>query len=210
MKAAYHIQITTTALQSRVSPRALEAILHANLGQDGWEGLLFHPEFHFDESRFQDGENYLVAQRESAYAALKKDDPAPAWQAYGRLSHAAQDFYAHSNYVRLFLEAHPHSLPPQIDPLIPEILGDSRLHSGHVAWGWELIAYFLPPLAVRLRDRIPPNTHAGMNLDHPGRGSLFEFALQAAIQRTLYEFRFLLESLNAPARQLFCDLPGEG
>lgn len=209
MKAAYHIQITTTALQSLVSRRALQAIVSANLGQDGWEGLFFHPEFHFDESRFQDGKNYLAAQRESANSALLNGDPVPAWQAFGRLTHAAQDFYAHSNYVRLFLETHPHSLASQIDPLIPAILADPRLHSGHVAWGWELIAYFLPNLAVRLRDRIPVNTHAGMNLDHPGRGPFFDYALQAAIQRTVYEFRIFLEPLDSPARQLFHDLPGD-
>ncbi len=207
MKAAYHIQITTTALQSLISPRALEEVVRANLGQDGWEGLFFHPEFHFDESRFQVGENYLAAQRELAFSALIKGEHAPAWQAFGRLSHAAQDFYAHSNYVRLFLEVHPHRAPSQIDPMIPAILNDPRLHSGHVAWGWELIAYFLPSLAARLRDRIPANSHAGMNLDHPERGPLFDFALQAAIQRTVYEFRSLLEPLDTPARQLFCDLP---
>lgn len=208
MKAAYHRQITTAALHSLVSPRALEAILAANLSQDGWEGLFFHPEFHFDESRFQDGDNYLAARRDQARTALLQGDPAPAWQAFGRLSHAAQDFYAHSNYVRLFLEAHPPSLPSQIDPLAPAILNDPRLHSGHVAWGWELIAYFLPNLAVRLRHRIPANTHAGMNLDHPGRGPLFDFAVQAAIQRTSDEYRILLEPLDTPDRQLFRDLPG--
>lgn len=207
MKAAYHRQITSAALHSLVSPRALEAILAANLGQDGWEGLFFHPEFHFDESRFQDGENYLAAQRKLACSALTNGDPVPAWQAFGRLSHAAQDFYAHSNYVRLFLDTHPHSTPTQIDPMIPAILNDPHLHSGHVAWGWELIAYFLPNLAARLGGRIPANTHAGMNLDHPGRGPLFDFALQAAIQRTVYEFQIFLEPLDTPARQLFCDLP---
>ena len=111
MKAAYHRQITTTALESLVSPRALKAILHANLGQDGWGGLLFHPEFHFDDSRFQAGEAYLTTQSKQARSAVLEGDPSPAWQAFGRLTHAVQDFYAHSNYVQLFLESHPHSLP---------------------------------------------------------------------------------------------------
>ncbi|HWQ84530.1 MAG TPA: hypothetical protein VN363_08195, partial [Anaerolineales bacterium] len=124
MKAAFHREITTSALHSRVSPHALEAILRANLSQDGWVGLLFHPEFHFDGSRFDAGEAYLSAQHDLARSFLIKGDPLPAWQAFGRLSHASQDFYAHSNYVQLFLKAYPHSLPAQIDPLLPVILND--------------------------------------------------------------------------------------
>lgn len=207
MKAVYHRQITTTALESRLSPRALETILHANLGQDGLAGLLFHPEFHFDDSRFQAGDAYLAAQRLQVHSDLQGSARVPAWQAFGRLTHAAQDFYAHSNYVRLFLETNPTSTPQAIDPLIPDILHSPRLHSGKVHWGWELLLRFLPGLAARLDSRIPADTHAGMNLDHPDRGQLFPFALQAATQRTAYEFEILLESLDEPARQRFCDRP---
>lgn len=207
MKAAYHRLITTTALESLVSPRALEAILLANLGQDRWVGLLFHPEFHFDDSRFQAGTNYLAEQRSQAHSSLGAGNPLLAWRAFGRLAHAVQDFYAHSNYVQLFLESYPQSPPSEIDPLVPEILNDQRLHSGAVHWGWELILHFLPGLASLLQDYIPADTHAAMNLDHPNRSPLFDFALIAAVKRTAYEFDELLRPLDAPARSLMCDRP---
>lgn len=207
MIAVYHRQITSVALESWVSPRALEAILLANLGQDGWEGLLFHPEFHFDDSRFQAGAAYLAEQRTQARSSLQSGNPSLAWQAFGRLTHAIQDFYAHSNYVQLYLEAYPQSLPSEIDSLAPEILTDRRLHSGSVHWGWEFILHFLPGLASPLQDRIPADTHAAMNLDHPARSPLFDFAIQAAVKRTTHEFHELLGPLDARARSLFCDRP---
>lgn len=207
MKAAYHRQITTTALDTLVSPRALEAILLANLGQDSWVGLLFHPEFHFDDNRFQAGATYLVEQRTQARSSLQAGNPLFAWQAFGRLTHAVQDFYAHSNYVQLFLETFPRILPVEIDPLAPEILNDQRLRSGSVHWGWELILHSLPGLTSLLQNLIPANTHAAMNLDHPERGPLFDFARQAAVKRTTFEFHELLRPLDTPIRNLFRDHP---
>ena len=97
--------------------------------------------------------------------------------------------------------------PQEIDPLAPAILNHPRIHSGQVHWGWEILLYFIPGLAARLQNRIPANTHAGMNLDHPGRGPLFAYAVQAAIQRTTHEFQVLLEPLDAPSSRRFCDLP---
>ena len=208
MKAHYHIQITETALRPHLSQRALQSVVRGNLMQDGLTGLLFHPEYHFDDNRFQAGEAYLAAQRRLAQSALLDGDLARAWQAFGRLSHAAQDFYAHSNYTQLYREAHPTSLPEEIDPLDPPILNSPRLRSGQVHWGWEILLHLLPGVAYRLRSRIPAGTHASMNLDHPGRGPRFAFAVEAAIKRTAHEFNALLESLDVPLRQRFCDRIG--
>ena len=51
--------------------------------------------------------------------ALERSDPRQAWQAFGRLTHTAQDFYAHSNYVALWRERNPAAPPDQIDALLP-------------------------------------------------------------------------------------------
>lgn len=205
MKAHYHIQITETALGPQLSQQALQAIVRGNLMQDGLTGLLFHPEYHFDDNRFQAGEAYLAAQRRQVHSALLEGDLAKAWLAFGRLSHAAQDFYAHSNYTQLFLEAHLTSVPEDIDPLHPAVMNSPRLRSGQVHWGWEILLHLLPNIADRLRSHIPAGSHASMNLDHPGRGPFFAFAVQAAIKRTIYEFNGLMEPVDAPSRQRFCD-----
>ena len=208
MKAPYHIQITETALKPHLSQRALQSIVRGNLGQDGLTGLLLHPEYHFDDNCFQAGEAFLAAQRRQAQSALLDGDITKAWQAFGRLTHAAQDFYAHSNYTQLFREAHPTSPPEQIDSLDPAILNSPRLRSGKVHWGWEILLHLLPDITERLHNSIPAGTHASMNLDHPGRGPFFPFAIQAAIQRTTHEYQLLMEPLDAHTRQNFCDRSG--
>jgi len=71
MDAPYHRQITIAALERQFSPRALEAIIAANLGQDSLRGLVGHPEYHFDDSAFKRSYAYLDAQKRSLFDALK-------------------------------------------------------------------------------------------------------------------------------------------
>ena len=100
MDAPYHREILQKALGERVSPRALEAITAANLNQDSLAGLL-RPEFHFDDSQFDQSLAYVEECRAAGGRAV---DPAEAWAAFGRLTHSVQDFYAHSNYVQLWAD----------------------------------------------------------------------------------------------------------
>src|SRR5512144_2363135 len=114
MEAVYHEQVLERALGGaapvrRVSPRALDAILKANLGQDSLQGLL-HPTYHFDNSLVAESLAYIETCRSQAASA---PHARAAWAAFGRLTHAAQDFYSHSNYVTLWAERHAKSsLPP--------------------------------------------------------------------------------------------------
>jgi hypothetical protein len=174
------------ALGGRVSARALAAMLTANLGQDSPAGLL-HFAWHFDNSLFDEGLAYIEACRaEAAQAAA----PARAWAAFGRLAHAAQDFYSHSNYVALWHgQFAPGAAPPpsRIDGLDPRLLRHPQLISGRVYLPWELLSFVprLKPLARRL---LPQDSHAWMNLDTPDTGPFFPYSLEAAVQRTAAEF----------------------
>jgi hypothetical protein len=223
MRSSYHIRLTAEALGPFFSPQALEAIFAANLGQDSLAGLLWHPEYHFDDSLFERGEAYLEAQRSLVLAILKNrlSQGSPersarstslcsrAWSACGRLLHAAQDFYAHSNYAALYVAqaASLRSLPPEeIDPLDPTILNHPRLRSGRAYLPWEALVY-LPGLGRLVKHLLPRDAHAWMNLDHPGQGELFPYALAAARKRTTWEYEHLanriLENLGPQALACF-------
>lgn len=202
MHARYHAQITTAALQGEVSPTALRAIIDANLGQDSLLGLIFHPKYHYDNNLFREGDSYLEDQRHLALTALKGDNIPSAWKAFGRLAHAVQDFYAHTNYVPLWLEnaARRNGISPtvrqddflcdQIDPLDPAVLDNPALRSGRIYYLLEAINY-LPLLSGLARRLSPKDSHLRMNLDGPDRGPLFPCAVSAAQKRTQHEFQEL-------------------
>ncbi len=203
MLKKYHRRILERSVGERFSPRALEVIIEANLGQDNLSGLVGHPEYHFDDSAFEAGNAYLEAQREIIRATVRGEAPIEqAWRAFGRLSHAAQDFYAHSNYVRLWASrltpGNDAAAMSDIEPLAEDILADEMLHSGKVYW-MEVISFIpaLRPLAARI---LPPDSHAVMNLDNPSRGPLFPAAMAAARKRTVYELERLLAGFT-PAEQ---------
>ena len=206
MEAVYHCQVLERALAQRVSARALRAIQAANLGQDSWIGLL-HPVYHFDDSRFAEGLAYVESCRAEAAAAV---DPPRAWAAFGWLSHAVADFYSHSNYVALWLEALGGAAPPPvtaIDGLDPALLKHPRLISGRIYFADVL--YLVPRLRPWIRTWAPADSHAVMNLDSPDMGPLFPYSIEAAIQRTVAEFDRTLaaigEARGEAAMAAFCD-----
>jgi hypothetical protein len=207
MEAPYHLDVLRRALRERVSARALAAIGAANLGQDSLRGLLnFH--WHFDNSLFAEGLAYIEECRAEAAQAM---DPTEAWAAFGRLSHAAQDFYSHSNYVALWLaarQAGPAPLPKAIDGLDPAILRHPALCSGNVYMPWEALTV-VPALRPLVKLILPYDSHAWMNLDAPAAGPLFPYSIEAAVQRTVVEFERTLAAIGEiagdSARQAFLD-----
>jgi hypothetical protein len=200
MQATYHIQLTTQALRKDFHPAALEVVLAANLGQDSLRRSIGHPEYHFDDSQFEKGLAYLEEQRRIILHTLRKPpggDSAPAlsaWQAFGRLLHAVQDFYAHSNYAALWVRKFRMQYgetyipdPESIDPLEPSILGHPELRSGRSYLPLEALTIF-PRLVPLVKPFLPRDSHAWMNLDGPGQGPLFPYALSAAGKRTRLEY----------------------
>jgi len=200
MLGAYHISITRDALGKSLHPEDLARVIRANLGQDRGPGLLFHPEYHFDNADFQAGERYVAEQRQLAVAAVVQErDREAAWAAFGRLLHARQDFYAHTNWIPLWavhaggVENCRHE---QVE-LCLNPTGVPQLHSGRASpWTW--ILYHLPVLGRWLERRGAfPDSHEARHLDHPGRGPLFPSVVTAATRHTALELAELLTAVRA-------------
>ncbi len=201
MRLKYHRRITTQALEKYVSPTALESIITANFGQDALRYQLGHDHFHYDNSSFTAGDAYIQAQRRIIKDALAHGEALPAWQAFGRLTHAVQDFYAHSNYVALWRERDPGAPADQIHPLFAEALNDSRLHSGRLYYPLEALSFF-PAILPLVAPFLPHNSHAWMNKDDPTRPD-FDFAYAAAVKRTELEFQNIVQDLIPSQAALF-------
>jgi hypothetical protein len=200
-----HAEITHQALGSLFSANALKAILRANLGQDGLHGQVGHDEYHFDNNAFEKSRVYLEGQRALTIRALQKGQPSQAWSAFGRLTHTAQDFYAHTNYVTLWLARIGDSAlpaPTDIDPMDARLINSPDLRSGILYYPREIL-YFIPGLRKFALSFLPRDSHAHMNLDSAGRGPNFEYAFQAALKRTQYEFEQVKVRLSKDQLSLF-------
>lgn len=199
MLGKYHAEIVHTALGAHFSPADIEMITAANLRLDVLAGQIGHPEYHFDDSAFAAGEAFIRQQRQAVVDAVRRGDRAAALAAFGRLTHTRQDFYAHSNWVRRWVESQggvehcqPGATPLCLDPVpVPGLIsGRSSI--------FLYIVHHLPllgPLFKRLY--MPPQSHEAMNLDHPGRGPLFAFAMAAAIAHTRLEWTQTMAALES-------------
>lgn len=194
----YHRQITQSALENFFTPDILEQIIIANLNQDKLNYQVGHPHFHFDDSAFTAATQYLENLRKTILNGLRSSaNGLAAWQAFGRLTHAAQDFYAHSNYVSLWLQEQPSPsvLPAAIPPLDAKIINSGKLRSGHIYHLHETFGLF-PLIGRWVKYTIPIDSHTWMNLDTPERSPLFEFAYSAAMKRTIHEYKLIVQQIG--------------
>jgi len=132
-----HEDITTEGLKAEnISDLSSEMIEDGNEGQDN----IFSPNFnngahHFDNCMIEQGISYINAQQ-NRVVLFAKDAPTDndakrkALEAFGELLHTAQDFYAHTNYVELFLANNPSSQPSDI-PIVDWNALPSNLRSGY-------------------------------------------------------------------------------
>lgn len=211
MLSQYHIEIMLASLGKRFSPRAMAAIIQANINQDRLSGLVGHDEFHFDNNAFERTNAYIDEQREMVVSSLETGEANSAWQAFGRYLHATQDFYAHSNYITLWISLFDGKLlppPPEVDAMDLNIINGPDLRSGKVYFPLDWLYFFrsLRPTVLRL---IPRDSHAWMNLDSPDQGFKFDYAMQAAIKRTVIEFEKTTEGFSEELCQLFLDKQGK-
>jgi len=184
------MEIMFDALGDRFSPRALAAITYANIQQDSLSGQFGHDEFHFDNNAFEKSYAYIEEQRALTLSSLQKADADSAWAAFGRFLHTAQDFYAHSNYVTLWISHFDGQALPastEIDALDQSLIYGPDLRSGKTYYPFELL-YFWRPTRTFTLSWLPHDSHAWMNLDSPEQGFKFEYAMQAAIKRTVIEY----------------------
>jgi hypothetical protein len=205
MLTKYHRAITTEALGEFFSSPALETIVAANLGQDRLAGQLGHDEYHFDRNAFQKSWNYVESNRRRIRPALQAGDALSARRVLGRLTHAVQDLYAHSNYVPLWLVRFPDGQRPpasEIDPFDQALLESPKLRSGKLYYPLEIFS-FVPVLKKYVMPLLPRDSHAWMNLDSPEQGPAFEYAFFAAVKRTRYEYERTVSDFSPEMLELF-------
>src|SRR5512140_2565164 len=203
-----HVKITRQALAGRLSERALSAVLRANVGVDSLFNLVGHPELHFDDNAFEASRAVLAQQDALIRPALERGDAPAAWKAFGRLTHTAQDFYSHSNYVDLWLACQPEGMEPaanEIDPMDDALVENPSLRSGKMYFPLGYLS-FIPGLKKLIIPRMPRDSHAWMHLDSAERGPQFEYAFYAAVKRTRYELERVERGLSAPLKRLFEDV----
>ena len=134
------------------------------------------------------------------------NDAPLAWSAFGRLTHTAQDFYSHSNYIELWLARHPNGTipnPSEIDPFDQVLINAETLRTGKV-YPLELLS-LIPGLKGFVLSLLPRDSHAWMNLDSAKRGPKFAYAFQAAVKRTKFEFEKTVKDLPENLLSLFID-----
>ena len=206
MLIKYHESITRKALSEHFSLRALQAILVANLKQDSLlTGQIGHNEYHYDNNAIAEANRYIEGQRGRALSALQNEDLPAAWAAFGRLIHTAQDFYAHSNYVDLWLSLFDGQTPPppsDIAPLMDELIYSPNLHSGKLYYPLGVLS-FVPFVKRLVIPFLPADSHAHMQLDSPARGERFAYAFEAAVKRTQYEFETIIVNLSIDQKAQF-------
>lgn len=198
MQARYHVQMTRAAVGDRFTEPDLARIVRANLSQDRLLNLAFHPELHFDGGALRDAQAYISQQRRLAVRLLlAQQDRAGALDAFGRLTHTRQDFYAHSNWTALWVARNggPGRVAPDQIEICPNPLAVPGLISGKAS-----VIHFLAcrvPVYGRWHARhlTPRDDHEAMNLDHPGRGPMFPYAVAAATRHTAVELDTLLKML---------------
>jgi len=201
-----HEEITREALSAHFSPRALEIIIAANCKQDALSGQIGHNEYHFDNNAIDEGHQYINEQRGFVLAALLSPGVLSAWIAFGRLIHAVQDFYSHTNYIPLWLDQHDGTppAPPEIDPVQKSLIKSPKLHSGKLYLPMDVL-YFVPFLRNFSLALLPNDSHGKMNLDSPQQGPRFEYARAAAVKRTVHEFGILEKILTPEMFSKFVD-----
>jgi len=216
MLSQYHIEIMLASLGDRFSARAMSEIIQANVNQDRLSGLIGHDEFHCDNNAFEKTYSYIEEQRAMVASSLQRGDVRSAWQAFGRFLHAVQDFYAHSNYITLWFDRFDPSTgsgqagqapppAPEIAAMDPDIINSPDLRSGKVYLPIEAL-YLFKSLRPFVKSILPYDSHAWMNLDSPEQGGFkFNYAMHAAIKRTILEFDKTTGEFSDEMCRLFLD-----
>ncbi|HSL43152.1 MAG TPA: hypothetical protein VK897_06950 [Anaerolineales bacterium] len=206
MLEQFHVDIVHIALDDEFSPRAVQKIIEANLYQDRLRGQIGHDEYHFDNNAFEQSYAYIEEQRALTISSLMNNHVPAAWAAFGRLTHTAQDFYAHSNYIEMWLSRQPEGArlaPSDVDAMDPDLLYNPALRSGKVYF-LEILTMVVP-LKRLVMPLLPRDSHAWLNIDSPERGSNFKYVFQAAVKRTKIEFERTAKELPEDVFGLFID-----
>jgi hypothetical protein len=209
MLPAVHAKMMHEALDELFSTDALDVMIAANLHVDAPWNQLGHDELHFDNNAFAASYAFIAAQRARIAPALEAGRLREAWRAFGHLTHTAQDFYSHSNYVDLWLAKQPNGRAPaaaDIEPMEEALLRHPELHSGKPYMPFGVLS-FVPGLGKLADSLLPSDSHARMHLDSARRGPRFQYAFQAAVKRTRSEYDIVAGSVPESLLARFRDLP---
>jgi hypothetical protein len=149
------------------SPAAREKVNKANKGQDSVLSGTWKPEFHGDRKAgethaeaFDRLRKYIKEEEDKAIALFNQCKTLDGLDALGRLLHAVQDFYAHSNYVELNATSQAAARAALDDPEQP-IPADIQMCGW---WGWPFtcndaggIFHYRDPLGYSHRDHNKDN-----------------------------------------------------
>jgi hypothetical protein len=204
MLTKFHREITRGVLSPHFTNEAVEIALRANDEQDNLRGQIGHPEYHVDNS-VPRGYAYMLAQKKAALEAFDRGDCEAGMQSLGRCLHAVQDFYSHSNYVKLWLSehgglaTHPASIQPLLDWTARPGLSSGR---ATLQEGLTYLPLVGPFFARGLT--MPEDSHYVRNLDGPHRGPEFAFALEAARSHFQHIVEEVRDETAAKAHALPC------
>ena len=204
MKTKYHIEITRKALADYFSEHALRDVVQGNIRQDRIRNQFDHDHIHFDGSAFGSGFDYLERQKQSVIDSINIEAYNSARQSLGRVTHSWQDFYSHSNYVRLWLADHAELAPAEIEINKPEIISHPDLKSGKNYGLLDFLA-MIPGISRLIKPHMPDDSHAAMNLDSFEAGELFHFVYQAALKQThsvFKDLKFEMERRRIPQEKI--------
>jgi hypothetical protein len=152
MQAQYHVATTRQVLGGLLAQNALAQVVNANIGQDTLLAVLgAAPHHHFCDPVIERSLEYI----ESEHARIATLAGAPGSEqaqraAFGRLLHTVQDFYAHSNYVDLWLAQTGLEPPPAVDALDPRLLHHPQLQIGDWVF-WRDLVFYIPLLGPLVR-----------------------------------------------------------
>ncbi len=201
MYGRYHAQATRQILGNVFDTRALRQIIAANVWQDSLQGLFgADPHRHFCDPHLARSWAYVEEEHARIVDLVGQPDAGTRQRAaFGRLLHTVQDFYAHTNYVDLWLARMGWSR--DIDGLDAELVVSPELRVGEWVF-WRDSLYYIPLVGSLLRRVwLPAGSHEAMNLDSPAQGPRFALALEAARQRTLVEYRRVVAAIAAAGGQ---------
>lgn len=122
MKLNYHRNMVRKSLtRAGFGPDCIKCAIKGNKKQDAVPRGQIHTAYHMDGCDFAGGAKLIQAQWKNIEELLEDDceeNLCAIMEAWGRLSHAVQDFYSHSNWVdmgnKLLWDLNPKSLPKKI------------------------------------------------------------------------------------------------
>lgn len=183
MKTKFHIELSQVVLEKYFSQKIIDKIIKANTNQDRIQNQFGHDYIHFDGNAFSEGFDYISQQTELIYKSIAEGEFELAWDSLGRILHSWQDFYAHSNYVYIWLQKTQSPEPEKIDYKEQEIINSPSLRSGKNYGIFEFLS-LIPLISLLVKPLMPTDSHAKMNLDSPKSGQAFFYAYYAAKLRT--------------------------